>query len=174
MRLNSDIRKHICAKLLSNKFDAQQKQLAKDNYALAEAAYDVLYTKQEQRKLASLTDGWMIQRCHFYVYVLGQHIYLTLRKEKSFTYKHNSDSIYIHDDAFTKQWQKYVRDNELLNTQRYGAGQSIMSVLKSCSTTESLIKKWPECAKFVPKDEAKITTALAIPFKQLNQMLGLS
>lgn len=177
MRLNKTIKDQILTSLMNHRFGKQIKVLLNAKYDLAEAAYNCLYDQATRSRMSKLPDGWLPERTHMNVYVYGKRLYINLKKCRRFTNEHiaSHDNIHIHDDAFNKQWESFVRDETALTELQESARGTIQGMLMSCSSTESLVKKWPEVAKFIPKEEAAIstTTALAIPISQLNQMLGL-
>lgn len=169
-RLNSELRIAIVQALLDHKFLTTKNKHELDRVEFAEAVYNDMYSESDRRLMAKLPKGWLQVHTSFTAHFVGRWERLQLKKERRFA--HVCSPKYPSGHDLTTTLFKMQRAETELDEQLRSTHAATMAMLTSCSTIEMLLKRWPEVKPFVPK-AAAITTALALPVKELNAMFGL-
>jgi len=177
--LNQLMRDEIRRAVLDHKFAKERKELDERPRKLGEQLYNELLTKAEQKKMNDAPDGWFDTTSQITVHVDGKHMYLNLAKSRRKPHDWQSGNSYgVNLSSGASQTGKDIiqfwKDKEA-HAERYDkAYMAVGATLKNFKYVEDLVESWPEVKKFIPKNAVRdMTTALAFPPAQLNQMLGL-
>ena len=177
-RLTNDDRKLIRERILEHAFSKRAKALAAEENALADAAYDRIYSKKVRDAMAALPRGFLVEDEEIYANVAGRRFCLKLtepRRARAGYALNNSDKCFnvLADDALGMKILAHGDAKKALQAEREKALSSIRAALASMSTVKQCIERWPEIRAFVEDLEKKPVTALAIPLRDLNRTLGL-
>lgn len=63
----------------------------------------------------------------------------------------------VTDDDLHAEFMKNSEARQKLNTARDELESSLRTLLNSCSTTKQLLEYWPDCKKYIPEVESKVT-----------------
>lgn len=179
--LNQAVRLLILEAVLNHRFSKQKKELDKQSAKFGDMIYNELLSPNDRKRMNESPDNWFDTTTNICVYVNGTHGYyeFTTRRRKPCHWnkveKYGNVQLMSGVSPSATVITAFRRDEEKYNADYQAARMAVSATLKAYKFIEDLIEQWPEVKKFVPKDEAKSATmALAIPPKQLNEMLGLS
>lgn len=174
MRLTNYIRRSICTAMVKKRFDEEGQRLDKEMTSVGVACYEHHYSEAERKLMDSLPEGWLQKSWFLHVSFHGYAAQMKLDALRRFP-SSVKDLRLDASHELSKRWGK-IRDAQTAHSEkRSTAYRSAMTVLKSCSTVNTLTKRWPEAVPFIPQGllAAAPSTALAIPIPSLNAMLGL-
>lgn len=179
--LNQATREVILEAVLDHRFAKQKKDLDKESGKFGDMIYNELLDAKSRRQINFSPDHWFDTTTAIFAYIDGKNVRFVMSERRRKPYHWNASehygNVYLVSGTspaatvIVAHWAK-----EEAYTQAYvSARAAVKATLQAFKYVEDLIQGWPEVKKFVPKDEAKAATmALAIPPKQLNEMLGLS
>lgn len=153
--LRNEERMSLCRKILAHRFNEEQATLEADYRRIGDELYDLIYSAEEQAKMAACAPGAFIEDNHVYV-SHGPHrtwirIDFTRTRLLAYRHKHNRAELpercttlvaYELAEAALKEHHK-SRDK---------AEAEIMGLLKSFRTFKQLREGWPEVAQFIPPE----------------------
>ena len=182
-KITSTMRQTITRKLLSHRFDAEDKATRKREHELAMRVYRLRYDAATRKRMDAMPDGWLAteSRClvdmpgpgrsdklYFIepmrVQFVDQGRYVDLGKVKTATVQALAVDIAHHLDA-----------KESLARAKRALSEKTDSTLRGFATIERLVKAWPEVKPFIDQlgyDVAKKSLPAVIP-TGLNADLGL-
>lgn len=173
-RMNESIRFSTHKALMAHKFDAKREELKQRKYDLADESYFSLLSEAELKILNEAPTGFFREQSTLYLSANSDSFTICMSITRRTPYAWGQYSTLQLGSAMSKKWAKYDRDAQALKSETEETGGVLSATMRTFRYVEDLIAAWPECEKFIPKDLKKAaTTALAIPPKKLNQMLGL-
>jgi len=175
MKLNNQIRNDIVSKLIAHRFDAEGAALDKEEYSLAEAVMTrAMGGEEELIKFDRLPAKWFNTSGHIGVRAGGLDTFLNFCNDRPVPCFINNRSISCvidADDPLADLIRDYDARSKDLRRRKREARMAAEGAISSVTTTERLIKIWPEIAPFVPT-EAKVGP-VALRTAELNALLGL-
>jgi putative DNA base modification enzyme with NMAD domain len=171
-RINESIRHHVICRIVEDKFKPLQKALDERGKDVALAVYNAMYNEEQQKLMASLPSGWLCTRTRIEVSVDGERHCYYLAKDKPSPDNHR-DYRTTRRTPVGALIHKYETEKEAFEERKDEALRLARAALASHRTVEALVKAWPEVEPYLPKGSEPMTTALAVPVKQLNALLGL-
>lgn len=177
-RLTNDDRKVIRERLLAHAFGQRAAELLKEEHVLAAAAYDRVYSKKIRDAMAALPPGFVAEEGGIYATVAGRRCSLKFgepRRVRSGYAGNIPDKCFnvLADDALGAKILAHANAEKALNEEREKAAMAVRAALSAMVTVKQCLERWPEVRTFVADLEKKPSTALAIPLRNLNKMLGL-
>lgn len=178
VRLTKEMRLKILSRLVEHAFGKLAKELQADDDAFGLAVYVDVYDPLVRRRMRALPEGFIAKKCAIRVAFGGQQNQVSWRGFLPIAAKHVYDRAksYLSDDPLSQRHDALERRRNLLRAERDGVWSQIKGVLESCTTLKQLVEIWPEAESFV-RDFAEqgpaAVTALALPIKSLNELLGL-
>lgn len=172
MRLTNQIRREIRDALIERRFKEESESLKKDFCALGDDYYFSMFTAAQRTLLASCPANWFQEASEMQAKYQTRFCCIPFSETKMLPQFlcHNREEL---PPLYAKRLAKLRERYAELDKKRDEASQQIIGVLKSVSTTETLLRTWPEIAAHVPSQVPPPTCALAIPLKQLNASLRL-
>lgn len=179
-RLNSDIRAAITKAATEHAFKKREQAHEKRQKAWALAVYREALGPEGLKLIKKMPETWLSQSDGFYCRFAGEvhRVTLAARAKLPFSWTRSSyDSNSAHPSLPASHPLNEDRlllsaEATKLHDDRQLVRANIQAVLMSHSTLEGLFKTWPECKRFAPP-AAPQSVALALPIKQLNEMIGL-
>lgn len=179
--LNNETRNHIRSAVLKHRFEKEAKRLDKVRDGTADEFYNQMLTPSQRRIINTAPEGWFREKTGVFFYVMGESHYCAFPDDKprrvpSNFERYSNNAVRASDSEGVGLTVKtYYADKKKMDDDRDAASAAVGETLRAFRYVEDLVEAWPEVKKFIPKDAVKAaTTALAIPPKQLNEMLGLS
>lgn len=144
----------------------------------ADRVYRACYTPKQIELMNSLPDGWLSMSGSVLVTYRGEWVRLHFAEHDARRFPENSPQCdRIIDDVNDPLWpvlEKLLKLKAVVNDRRNDLTAEVRAVVNASSTTEALVKKWPECKPFVEKVCGEKQVMLpAINLKKLNKALGL-
>lgn len=177
-RMNEVIRDAMLIGLLNHKFKSLIEASDKVRDSIADMLYRTVLDAKQRRQIAAAPEGWFQERGEVYFNVDGRSYNFSFRRCQRVPFSWSRYEHRLHfasDSEFGAFVLKYYADKAQLDEERDKARMAVKATISSFRNLEDLLEAWPEAKDFVPKDTKKaLTVALAIPPKQLNQMLGLA
>lgn len=180
-RLNSDIRAAITKAATEHAFKKRETAHEKRAKAWSLAVYREALGPNGLRLIKKMPESWLVQEDGFYCRFAGQTERISLGAITKLPYGwtrsgySNSGSSHPSLPAshpLSEERLLLAAERSKLDSDRQMVRANIQAVLMSHSTLEGLFKTWPECKRFAPP-AAPQSVALALPIKQLNEMIGL-
>lgn len=81
--------------------------------------------------------------------------------------------VLLADNPLTAEFHAIHELQQQYNSDLDNLRQSVRAAVKSVTTTEKLLKVWPECAELLPTEVAPKPQLPALPVADLNAMIGL-
>lgn len=176
-RMNEVIRDAMLIGLLNHRFKPLFDALDKVSEGIADMLYTTVLTAKERRQIKAAPPGWFQEKHEVYFNVDGKSYNFNFREPRRVPFAWSRYEHRLHfagSSEFGAYVLKYYADKAALEEQRDKARMAVKATIATFRYLEDLVEAWPESKQFVPKDTKKaLTVALAIPPRQLNQMLGL-
>ena len=177
VRLTNFIREQILAAVLKHAFEAREKALEAEKFALGDAVYNDIYPEPLRKQMAALPDGFLPTDSDVKVQFEGQrftHVYFGERRRIARTHEYNAARVYEAKHPLTVRYDAWKKAQDDLNAEKSKAKSSAEAVLGSVTTVKKLIEVWPEVEQFArPFAVESPSRAIALPIKDLNKSLGL-
>lgn len=170
-RLSYSIRSTIISKLISHRFKEEIDKLEAERLTLGEMIYNNRYSPEVQKDMSVLPRSFFRSDNQIRVSNFGEFFVFGMSAYKPFSYENEVFSLEVSDEAYPVLKAYYSAKNSL-KIEKDSAREKANSILNSCSTIESLLKKWPEIKPFIPEFSIPCT-AVAFPLDQVNSIFKL-
>lgn len=185
MRLTKALQKEILNLVLQQRFEKDISADREENRQLALEVYHHRFDEKERKLMASLPKGWLPETDTILAR-FGQNEFfgklpspVRITAEYLNRYGGTGFLLSLNDDhKLSKRYAKYIaRHRELAALQRKAQVETATAI-RQFSTTQKLVKAWPEIKTIVDKlvegsEKSQPTTALAVRFDKLNELLKL-
>lgn len=181
MKLNKANREQIISAAIAAAFKTRDAAHEKQRTAFADALYQCAYGEAE--KLAKkLPQGWAAGRDYLTIRCAGFRRYgargaparLVMSKTRLFP-PYNSEIEVDEQHALYVDAQTVVREHDAIESAKEELRTKLHALVHSVSTTEKLREAWPEGAKFMPAEVAKVPSTLPVPHDlvaTVNALMG--
>ncbi len=177
VRLTKYVREQILNALLAHAFDAREKALEAEKFALGDAVYNDIYPEPLRKQMAALPDGFLLTDSDVKVQFDGQrftHVYFGERRLIAKSHEYSAARVYDAKHPLTARYDAWKKAKDDLDTEKSKAKSSAEAVLGSVTTVKKLIDVWPEVEPFAaPFNKESPCRAVAVPIQKLNAALGL-
>lgn len=207
VRLCKYHREAIAKKVLNYKFQSSSntlKSIETEHKNLAQAVYEAAFSKKERETIDSLPKGWMWEgstiKARFGGEVSeltfsgtlsglrGSHRYNLLHQmgytnpehvNKRMPYQNHYGilAVFDHDSDITARYNAMMKRFTTLMEESAKAQRVLEATLRNASTSNALIKAWPEVEPFVRQvvgtKSPAASVALVVPVADLNATFGL-
>jgi hypothetical protein len=176
-KLNNHVRSLIVTGLINHRFEKREKELSNIENALGDVFYDTLDGAQK-KILEKAPRDWFKVSDGVYVYVEGQSHHWRFSKSRrvpyAWTCRYDAPKL-SKSEPVAKSALACAAERERIREEKTAIRAAVNATITTFKYVEDLVESWPEVKKFIPKDVKKaMTSALAIPPRKLNEMLGLS
>lgn len=177
VRLSNYIRKQVLNAVLKHAFEAREKALEAEKFALGDAVYNDIYPEPLRKQMDALPDGFLPTGGDVKVQFEGQrftHVYFGERRRIAKSHEYNAAVVYDAKHPLTVRYDAWKKAQDDLDAEKSKAKSSAEAVLESVTTVNKLIQVWPEVEQFArPFAVESPSRAIALPIKDLNARLGL-
>jgi hypothetical protein len=174
VRLSNAMREAIVRAAMRDLYDPKVAAMAQREHDLLKRAYTVCVPAEAQAALLSLPEGFVTWSLNISFQISGRSFTLSAMREsedrffkKPWDY-HKANNAALRDDI-----ERFDNDKTKLLEDRRRAMATLTDFLAQFTTTGALLAAWPEGEAYLPKDETKASTALAVQPAQVNALLGL-
>lgn len=177
VRLSNYIREQVLNAVLKHAFEAREKALEAEKFALGDAVYNDIYPEPLRKQMAALPDGFLPTDSDVKVQFEGQrftHVYFGERRRIAKSHEYNAARVYDAKHPLTARYDAWKKAQDDLDAEKSKAKSSAKAVLNSVPTVKKLIEVWPEVEQFArPFAVESPSRAIALPTRELNARLGL-
>lgn len=177
VRLSNYIREQVLNAVLKHAFEAREKALEAEKFALGDAVYNDIYPEPLRKQMAALPDGFLPTDGGVKVQFDGQrftHVYFGERRRIAKSHEYNAARVYDAKHPLTARYDAWKKAQDDLDAEKSKAKSSAEAVLNSVTTVKKLIEVWPEVEQFArPFAVESPSRAIALPIRELNARLGL-
>lgn len=177
VRLSNYIREQVLNAVLKHAFEAREKALEAEKFALGDAVYNDIYPEPLRKQMAALPDGFLPTDGDVKVQFEGQrftHVYFGERRRIAKSHEYNAARVYDAKHPLTARYDAWKKAQDDLDAEKSKAKSSAEAVLNSVTTVKKLIEVWPEVEQFArPFAVESSSRAIALPIRELNARLGL-
>lgn len=172
MRLTKDIRNQILDAVLAHRFTDEETSLEESFRAFADDYYRALFSPEEWELINNCPREWFYVSTDICARYQGRSQFLKMSSEERVPQSLKREDML---DTQARRYAKLLERRTKYQKLRCEVSQHAAGVLNSVTTVKRLLEVWPEVKKFIPTEFSKpdVTTALAIPMKQLNEKLRL-
>lgn len=181
LKLTQGMRESVAEALMQHRFSKPQKEIAKRMEAIGDALYERCYEPEMQKLMALLPHGFMPVSCTLRVK------YRRNKKDGVYTdaipmsvirrVAAMIDGLHLQEkDPVLIDYLELKDEAKRLRDERQEAKRKADAVLRSATTYNSLIQKWPEIEPFAKRlcQPVQRTAPLPVPtVAELNKTLGL-
>lgn len=177
VRLTNYIREQVLNAVLKHAFEAREKALEAEKFALGDAVYNDIYPEPLRKQMAALPDGFLPTDGDVKVQFEGQRftrVYFGERRRIAKSHEYNAARVYDAKHPLTARYDAWKKAQDDLDAEKSKAKSSAEAVLNSVTTVKKLIEVWPEVEQFArPFAVESPSRAIALPIRELNARLGL-
>ena len=195
-RITKEVEKSIRSRILKERFESRYVATSENFKALANAVYNDVYSKKNQKLMQSLPKGWLCTSSGITVKFVGagrsyerlnfsgscdckimMYVNASQGNERLMPYADIDRCLKVYDADAPLSLEYLARRAaiESLSADYDAAQMAISSTIMSFRTVAILRKEWPEIAPFTDHlDSAKAGGGLpAVRISEINKILGL-
>jgi hypothetical protein len=170
-RLTNDMRNTIIDRVLEHRFGKAKAELEARKKALAVEAYDTLFPKELQAKLAEIPKDWLNYGSYFRLNVAGQsHDFETDKPLWNNNYKRFTIP---REAPVCQKILTWAEDSVVWEQKRREAKEMAQAALARANTLPKLVAAWPEVEPFIYGLSATKANLPAVQTEKLNATLDL-
>lgn len=178
IRLTKDTRYILVSRIIEHGFSEAGTALLKEEYDLGLEVYNYAHPEKYRKLMAQFPAGYFGTDDDIYLHVDGEYHKLAFGKRLPFPASRGQSKTEVSITSgeplgsrvldFVRRKTKHFEERKTAHSAAYG-------VVNSVDTLQKLLEVWPEITEFA-KDilaKEKAVTSLAVPIKNLNDMLKL-